>query len=218
MPKRTTDEPADPNALTRQSAGEYRTADDRFAVRQADQGWFLVDTAQTNDFGQELMHGPYPSLKVAREAIPGARAEKVVPLRRPRVASGAKTKAKVPPPPPPPPPSWIDLLPVAEGRAVRRLIRALEGEGIADAEALVRRDRDGLMPAVATRLITNRLAALVADAAPEDQERMRAIVGRVAEILTSDGSAPRDPLPRWMLVEIGAGDDAPPNRRIDLGE
>jgi hypothetical protein len=109
------------------------------------------------------------------------------------------------------------MLPVAEGRAVRKLIAALERAKIPDAEELVQRDRDGLMPAVASRLIAMRLGELVDDAAPEDREATRDLVQRVAEILTTEGTAISGPLPGWMLVEIGPDDDEPSNRRIDLG-
>ena len=214
MPKRTPDPDADADTLTRQAAGDYRSADGRFTVRQADQGWFLVDTSQTNEFGQELIHGPFRSLKAVREAMPGARTQKVVPLRRTTANARGRARKEEPPPPPP---SWIDQLPMPEGRAVRKLIAALEREGVADAEDLVRRDRDGLLPAVATRLITARLATLVDDADETDRKGMRALVQRVAEVLTSEGSALRDPLPRWILVEVRPDDDEPTQRRIDLG-
>ena len=73
-----------PDRLVRQSAGTYRTEDDRFEVRSGDTGWFVVDSEQTNEFGQELMHGPFATRKAAREAVPGARSPKVTALRRPR--------------------------------------------------------------------------------------------------------------------------------------
>ena len=196
MTKRTLDPDVDADTLTRQAAGDYRSADGRFTVRQADQGWFLVDTSQTNEFGQELIHGPFRSLKAVREAMPGARTQKVVPLRRTTANARGRARKEEPPPPPP---SWIDQLPMPEGRAVRKLIAALEREGVADAEDLVRRDRDGLLPAVATRLITARLAALVDDADETDRKGMRALVQRVAEVLTSEGSALRDPLPSAFM-------------------
>jgi len=217
MPKRKTDAPADPDALVRQSAGDYRSADERFTVRQADQGWFLVDTEQANEFGQELIHGPFKSLKAVREAIPGARTEKVVPLRRPKTAASSAGRAKKSKEPPPPPPTWIDQLRVAEGRAVRKLIASLERAGVAGAEDLVQRDRDGLLPAVAARLITQRLAAVVDEATPEDRERTSEVVQRVAEILTTEGTHLPEPLPGWLLVEVSPNDGAPPHRRIDLG-
>ena len=206
MAKRKTDAPTDPDKLIRQEAGAYRTADDRFEAREANGGWFLVDTAHTNEFGQELIQGPMSTLKALREAIPAARGAKPEPIRPKKPAGKPAKKAA---PPPPPPPTWIEKLSPAERRDVKRLITELEAEGVTDAEALVRRDRDGLMPVVATALIERRLETLVEEA-PE-------VVRRVMEILSSDGMKARGSLPGWSLVEIGP-EPAPPNRRIDLRE
>ena len=205
---------ADPDKLVRQQAGTYRTADERFEVREADAGWFLVDSHQTNEFGQELIQGPFATLKALRAVIPDARKSKTT--ARPRAAPKKPAKAARPEEKPKPaPPSWIDQLPKADAAAVRKLIGALERDGVADAEALVRRDREGLLPAVATRLIERRLDALV-DALPAAQQKAaRALVRRAAEVLSADGTSRSDPLPGWTLVEIGAQPD-PPNRRIDL--
>jgi hypothetical protein len=214
MPKATrkTDAPADPDKLVRQSAGRYLTADERFEVREADVGWFLVDSTQSNEFGQELIHGPFATLKAVREAIPGARATEAAPIRRPK-RKPTPTRAKAKAPPPPPPPSWIDQLPRADAARVRRQVRALESEGIADAEAIVRRDREGLFPAIATALIEQRLDALVAESPPKERDRTRALARRVAEILSGEGGRPPDPLPGWSLVERDA-----PKREINLSE
>ena len=48
------DAQADPNKLVRSRAGVYRTADDRFEVRQAALGWFVIDSTVTDELGQEL--------------------------------------------------------------------------------------------------------------------------------------------------------------------
>lgn len=205
MAKPKTDAPADPDKLIRQEAGSYRTADNRFEAREANGGWFLVDTAHTNEFGQELMQGPMSTLKALRELIPAARDAKPTPIRPKKSATKPARKE----PSPPPPPTWLDKLSAAERRDVKRLITELEAEGIADAEALVRRDRDGLMPVVATALIERRLAALVDDA-PD-------VIRRVTEILSSEGTKAKGSLPGWSLVEIGP-EPPPPNRRIDLRE
>ena len=211
MPKRKADAAVDPDKLVRQAAGSYRTADDRFEVREADVGWFLVDPQHTNEFGQELIHGPYATLKAVREAIPGARERQPSPMR-PRPSK--KSKAKAPKPEAPVvPPSWIDELPSGEGREVRRLIGALEAEGLTDADELVRRDRDGLLPAVAVARIERRLAALVEDAPAKDRKRAAELVRRAAEILSAEGAGQRGPLPGWSLLETD-----PPHRRIDLRE
>jgi hypothetical protein len=211
MPKRKADAPPDPDKLVRKSAGSYLTADDRFEARQAAQGWFLVDTEQSNEFGQELIHGPFATLKELREAIPGSRTTKTVPLpkpaKTPRAAKGAPSDK-----PKPPPKTWIDKLPPAEARAVRATMAALEREGVADGELLVRRDRDGLAPAIAGRLIELRLAEAADGASPKD----RKLIQRVAEILSADGRA-TDALPGWTLVEVPPGQGPPTDRRrIDL--
>ena len=113
---------ADPDKLVRQAAGTYRTADERFEVRgSSTAGWFLVDTAQANDFGQELILGPYATLDAVRESIPSARSSKVTPIRRPSGTAKSKSKKAGAPPPPK---SWIDKLPGAEAASVRRLIAA----------------------------------------------------------------------------------------------
>lgn len=209
MAKRKADAPTDPDKLVRQTAGSYRTADDRFEARQAAQGWFLVDTEQSNEFGQELIHGPFGTLKGLREAIPGSRTKKTVampkPAKRPKGAATEEPKK-------PKPPTWIEKLPPAEGRAVRKTMAALEREGIADAELLVRRDRDGLLPAVAIR----RIERLLAEAADGASPKERKLVQRVAEILSAEGRA-TDALPGWSLVEVAAGGHLPSeHRRIDL--
>jgi hypothetical protein len=206
------DAPPEPDALVRQAAGTYRSGDDRFEVRQADVGWFLVDSTQSNEFGQELIHGPFPTLKVVREAIPGARVTTTRPLPKPARPKATAAKAKAAKPKPR---TWIDELPAAEARGVRRLIGALEGEGIADAEALVRRDRDGLLPAIATRRIEQRLGAAVEELPEKERAAAAKLVRRVAEILSAEG-APNAALPGWTLVEIGLGEEPPRQRRIDL--
>jgi hypothetical protein len=209
MPKRTADAPPDPDKLVRQAAGSYRTADDRFEARQAAQGWFLVDTEQSNEFGQELIHGPFGTLKELREAIPGSRTAKTIAMpKAPKRPKGAATEE----PKKPKPPTWIEKLPPAEGRAVRKTIAALERDGISDAELLVRRDRDGLLPAVAIRRIERRLAEAGDGASPKE----RKLIQRVAEILSAEGRA-TDALPGWTLVEVAPGEDPPTERRrIDL--
>ena len=208
MAKGKTDAPQDPDKLVRQAAGTYRTADDRFEARQAAQGWFLVDTEQSNEFGQELMHGPFATLKELREAIPESRTAKTILMRKPSRAAQASAQE---PPKKRPRKTWIDQLPPADARAVRATIAALEREGVTDGELLVRRDRDGLLPAVAIRRVERRLAEATTDRSAADRQ----LIQRVAEILSAEGR-PTDALPGWALVEIPAGEGPPPNRRIDL--
>ncbi|MGI8999350.1 MAG: hypothetical protein ACR2GO_06550 [Candidatus Limnocylindria bacterium] len=213
-PTSKADASADPNKLVRQQAGTYRTTDDRFKIREADVGWFLVDPEQTNEFGQELIRGPFATLKAVREALPDARAAKSrhAPQKAPNKAP--KNTAKREAEPRAAEPSWIDKLSKSEAAGVRKLIGALAREGIDDAEVLTRRDRDGLLPAVAIRLIERRLAALVDELPEQGRAAAREFVQRVTQILSADGST-RGPLPGWMLIETGPEPD-PPNRRIDL--
>jgi hypothetical protein len=217
----------DPDKLVRQSAGTYRTADDRFEVRDAGTGWFLVDSEQANDFGQELIQGPFATLAAVRTAIPPARSAKVTPIRPPAATKargtgaaapkkGAK-RAAAPAAPPPPPPSWIDRLPKAEGAAVRRLIASLERDGIGDAEALVRRDREGIGPALATRLIERGLAEIVDELPERGRPGARELVRRAVELLTAGGTKTGADRPGWVLVEVGP-EPEPPNRRITIRE
>lgn len=205
----------DPDKLVRQTAGTYRSADERFEVRgSSTAGWFLVDTAQANDFGQELILGPYATLDAVREAIPPARTSKVTPIRRP--PGGTKQPRAKKPAPPPPPKSWIDKLSKPEAASVRRLIAALESAGIDGAEDLVRRDREGIGPAVATRLIERRLEAIVAELPERGRDGARELLRRAAEAITVEGRGSAD-LPGWALVEIGPMPE-PPNRRITIRE
>jgi hypothetical protein len=82
--------PPDPDKLVRQEAGTYRTPDGRFEARNADQGWFLVDAEQTDDFGQPLVRGPFPTLKAVGAAVPEARRAKAEARPRPKPATASK--------------------------------------------------------------------------------------------------------------------------------
>ena len=217
MPKsKATDGSVDPDKLERQAAGTYRTADGRFEVRGGTAaGWFLVDAEQTNDFGQELIQGPFATLAAVRAAIAPARSTKVTAIRPPKAS--ARSTAKRRPPKPPPPPSWLDQLPPAEAASARRLISALEREGVAGAEALVRRDRDGIGPAIATRVIERRLAAIVDELPERGRAGARELIRRATEVLTAEGTAMPRGVPGWSLVEIGP-EPEPANRRITIRE
>lgn len=215
--------PPDPDKLVRQAAGTYRTGDDRFEVRGGSgSGWFLVDSEQTNDFGQELIQGPFATLDAVRAAIPTSRSSKITAIRpqpaarREPKAGRSKDKA-APPAPPPPPPSWIDRLPKADAAEIRRLIGTLERDGIGDAESLVRRDREGVGPEIATRLIERQLATIIDQLPERGQEGARELIRRAVEVVTVGGGTPNRDLPGWMLVEVGP-EPEPPNRRITIRE
>ena len=202
---------ADPDRLVRQRAGIYRTEDERFEIQQTDNGWFLVDTTQANELGQPLMLGPFATLAAIRAALPDARTAKAAPKAKPPSKDRAPAKAERAPAPPKR--SWIDDLPSADATRVRSLIRRLEAEEITKAEELVRSDMKGLLPAVASRLIEQRLEALVDELPANAREGGRRLVRRAAQVLSAEGTKMEPPLPRWALVEIGP-EGEPPNRRI----
>lgn len=110
MPRKSAAEP-DPNKLVRRQAGTYRTADDRFEAREGGTGWYLVDREQTNELGQELVHGPFTTLNAIRDAIPDARRTTIRSLPAPRralkpaggVRSPRSTSRSEPKPKPKPP-------------------------------------------------------------------------------------------------------------------
>jgi GNAT superfamily N-acetyltransferase len=77
----------DPNRLVRVTAGTYRSEDERFEVRDGGTGWFITDGQQTNEFGQELVIGPYATLAAVREALPEARRTTIRPLPKPTNAA-----------------------------------------------------------------------------------------------------------------------------------
>ena len=207
--------PPGPDDLVREAAGAYRTGDGRFEAQKSGVGWYLVDTEQANEFGQQLIHGPLQTLVALRAAIPGAREIKPLLRNQPRrrgKPAPVRSELKRTDAPPQPPPTWTDKLPDDEAREVRRLIRALERENVADAEELVKRHRDDKSPTIATRLIEQRLRALVDEWPEPERERARELVARVAAVLTNDGTFTPRPLPRWSLEAVDAG--ASPSRRI----
>jgi len=206
MAKKKSEQPPDPDRVVREAAGTYRTEDGRFEIRQAGVGWFLVDLERTNELGQELLHGPFQTLKEVRDEIPASR--KVVQL------AGPKPRPRKAPSPEPPPArrSWIDELPEAEQADVRRLVKAVERAGIEDGEDLVRQARDSSEPLIAKTLVEQRLTALVDDAPASERNSRRDLIRRVVGILADDGLTLGQPLPKWELIE--ADPDRPEPRRL----
>jgi hypothetical protein len=214
MPRAAKDDaPADPNKLIRAKAGTYRTADDRFEVRQAALGWFLIDSSATDELGQELTRGPFPTLKAVGDQLPEARRTTIKPLSRPRATAKAAQRPSRPAKPKPAPKSWLDRLPAAEANAARRLIQAMALEGIEDADAVVQAARKADDSAVARRVLEHRMERLLNDLPKAEREPAQKLLGRVLELVAVKGTAVFDPLPGWALVEVPAGDD-PPDRRI----
>lgn len=206
MAKKKSEQPPDPDRVVREAAGTYRTEDGRFEIRQAGVGWFLVDLERTNELGQELLHGPFQTLKEVRDEIAASR--KVVQL------AGPKPRPRKAPSPEPPPArrSWIDELPEAEQADVRRLVKAVERAGIEDGEDLVRQARDSSEPLIAKTLVEQRLTALVDDAPASERNSRRDLIRRVVGILADDGLTLGQPLPKWELIE--ADPDRPEPRRL----
>ena len=217
--KAAPDPKSEPDKLIRQSAGHYRTADDRFAVEQSATGWFIVDEQITNELGQPLMHGPMATLDAIRAALPDAREAKAPAAPKPpKVAKARKGRAADVPiakAAPEPERTWVDDLPSSEAQQVRSLIRRLEQQGITDAADLARADYQGLLPVAATRLIERRLDALVGELPEDDRNRARDLVRRTAEVLSGGGGDAPQPLPRWALVEQRSVGQ-PDGRRIVL--
>ena len=104
---------------------------------------------------------------------------------------GSRAKAKPEPAepkaPPPPPKTWLDKLEDDDrdaARHARRLIAALEEDGIEDADALVRRDVTGNQPVIAARLLAREILAAVGTSTKPES-----VVEAVVEALGSRRSA-----------------------------
>lgn len=112
--------------------------------------------------------------------------------------------------PEPPPRTWLDDLDDADRDAAvraRKLIAALELDGVTDAEAIVRRDLRGGTPAVATRLLARAvLASLAGLKNPSAAEVAEAVAAATAS------SPKRRGLPGWELTER----DGPTGERRSL--
>jgi hypothetical protein len=222
--------PDDPDKLQRQAAGEYRSADGRFTVRNDGGRWFLLDGEQSDELGQPLVRGPYGTLDGARGQLQAARQVRLKPLTTGSVSRGGAKKSATsgeasalpsvakPKPKPltkPKRASWIDRLPAADAARVRALVRALEREGIADAEMVVRRDREGIAPAIVQRLIERQLAELVANVPVKERAAAERLVRRAAAIVAGSGAPRVAGLPGWQVVEIGP-EPIPKSRRVTL--
>jgi hypothetical protein len=170
-------------AWKRDSAGAYRSSDDRFTVVSEGSGrWFLRDNQQPDDFGQPRTTGPYATLDHAKGAADEQRshAPETSPLvarlkdgKRSTARSAARPtsrggKAAVAPSGEPArAPTWLERLGQKDAAAARRaraLVRALDEVGIPNAEDLVRRDIEGKRPAVAEAALAAALRAAVGSA------------------------------------------------------
>src|SRR5687767_2720610 len=74
MPARKSEHPpASPDAIKRQRAGTYATADGRFTIESSSSGWLLLDGEQADELGLPLARGPFTTLDAAKAAIGAAR-------------------------------------------------------------------------------------------------------------------------------------------------
>ncbi len=200
----------------RAEAGRYRSSDERFTLdSEGPSRWFVTDEAEHDELGLARTIGPFPTLDAAKAAADEQRNRKPEPsplagrlaeaAAKPRTGSAARqggggrrtaaTRAEAAPPPPPAK-TWLDKLEDEHrdaARSARRLIAALEREGIADAEGLVRRDLNGNQPLVATRLLARAILAAVADTSPSKA------IEAVVETITTSGV--QRGLPGWEVVE-----------------
>ena len=203
----------------RAEAGKYRSSDDRFTIRsEGPSRWFITDDEELDELGLARTVGPYDTLDDAKAAADARRsegpaasplAERIAKDAKPAKADGAAKRTKaVPEPkskPAPPPKTWLDKLEDDDrdaARRARRLISALEGEGIADADALVRRDMLGGQPVVAARLLARDILDAVGKSTKPES-----VIEAVAEVLGS--SKARRSLPGWELVERDGPTDEP---------
>ena len=213
MPKTTSRKPkadasADPDRLIRQPDGGYRSADERFVVEQANGTWFVADQETADDFGQPRVAGPFATLKMVKEAIPRTRSGPT-PMRKPIKQSKPAAKSA----PPPKPETWLDRLSAEDRRRAEKLIRALEKEGLRDAEDIARAMVEGKATRdLARRLLRGRLDRMLDDARADDDARR--LVAEATRVLTGAGRIGPD-LPGWALVETDP-DGSPTDRRIDL--
>ncbi len=85
-----------PDALKRERAGTYRSADGRFTVEQSSSGWLALDGEQTDELGLPLARGPFGTLEAAKAAIADARsgAAPTSGLRAPRTERSGRDVAK----------------------------------------------------------------------------------------------------------------------------
>ena len=194
----------------RAEAGVYQSSDERFSIRsEGPSRWFITDEEQHDEFGLARTVGPFDTLDAAKAAAEALRdeapaasplAERLAKVAKPAKDARAAKKtdeAPSPKPPPPPPRTWLDKLEDDDrdaARTARRLIAALEDEGIEDADELVQRDITGKQPVVAARLLAREILAAVGTATKPES-----VVEAVVEALGS--SKVRRGLPGWELVE-----------------
>ena len=194
----------------RAEAGRYRSSDERFTISsEGPSRWFITDEEEQDELGLARTVGPFDTLDDAKAAADARRGEapaasplagRIAKERTPANGKGAARRAVAAPQPKPPAPepkTWLDELEDEDrdaARRARRLISALEEEGISDADALVRRDVMGNQPVVAARLLAREILSAVGRSSKPES-----VLESVVEVLGA--SKARRSLPGWELVE-----------------
>ena len=203
-------------AWKRAEAGRYRSSDERFTISsEGPSRWFITDEEEQDELGLARTVGPFDTLDDAKATAETRRGEAPAPSPlTDRIVKGGKpatdarsakrteTSAESKPPPPPPQ-TWLDKLEEDDretARRARRLIAALEDEGISDADALVRRDVMGNQPVVAARLLARDILTAVGKSSKPES-----VIEAVVQVLAS--SKARRGLPGWELVERNGTDE-----------
>jgi len=203
----------------RAEAGKYRSSDERFTISsEGPSRWFITDDEEQDELGLARTVGPFDTLddaKAAAEARRGAApaesplAGRIAKDGKAAKGGGAAARSKAPEPKPKapesPPKTWLDKLEDDDreaARRARRLISALEAEGIADADSLVRRDVMGNQPVVAARLLARDILAAVGRASKPES-----VIEAVVDVLGA--SKARRGLPGWELVERDGRNEEP---------
>jgi hypothetical protein len=207
-------------AWRRDSAGTYRSADDRFTIRGEGSGrWFLLDDEEPDELGLPRTIGPLATLDAAKAAAEGQRghAPPKSPLAERIKAGGRKPKerssgrssertrgvktAKGSASPQKTLETWLDRLETSDPAAAKRargLIGALEDIGVANAADVVRKDVEGQRPAVVETVLAVALRRALARA--KDPARLlEAVLDVISMSERLEGVADR--LPGWRLVE-----------------
>jgi hypothetical protein len=214
-------------AWRRESAGTYRSSDDRFTIRGEGSGrWFLLDDEERDELGLPRTIGPLATLDDAKAAAEEQRghAPQKSPLAERIKAGGRKPKGSLSRRSSErsrgdqaqkaststesdslrkAPETWLDRLqrsdPAAAMRA-RAVIDALEDIGVAHAADVTRRDAEGQRPAVAEAVLAVALRRAIAKTR-EPARLLEAVLNVISMRERLDGA--EDLLPGWRLVERG---------------
>ena len=232
-----------PAAWRRESAGTYRSFDDRFTIRGEGSGrWFLLDDEERDELGLPRTIGPLATLDAAKAGAEEQRghAPQKSPLaarikaggRKPKGSSSRrssggslgpkahKSSTKGSDSPRKAPETWLDRLQKTDPAAAKRVhavIDALEEIGVAHAADVARRDAEGQRPAVAEAVLAVALRRALAKTR-EPARLLEAVLNVISMRERLEGA--EDLLPGWRLVERGGPGSArgggPGERRVRI--